>query len=167
MQAIRPPGWNIERSQSADKLGECRNLPTGQIHDSHDHVLVGRMIARAFFVRQECQLPAVGGWMGKAVFKIIGGQLFLGCAIGFHSPDLRGAGALGIEIDKLAVGRIFRAVFFFRGVGVVGKLRFVAANRGNGVNVKRAIAPPAEYQRFAVGRPAMNVRGFIALGDAG
>src|SRR6266568_7932176 len=94
--------------------------------------------------------------MRKPVVVFVRGDLLLAGPIRAHAPNLHRAAALRIEVDELAIGRIIRAVIeSLRG----GQPRLFAAIRGNGVNVEVAVAFRAVSQRFAVGRPAVPIRG--------
>src|SRR5690242_20610325 len=71
-----------------------------------------------------------------------------------HAPNLHGAAALGVEVDELAIRRIFGAVVeAFRG----GEARFGTAGSRNRVDVKVAVALADERQCFSVRRPSMPV----------
>ena len=82
-------------------------------------------------------------------------------AVGGHAPDLHLAGALGVEINILAVGRKFGAVVE---AGGGGEALLFAASGGDGVNVELVVALAAEGEGFAIGGPAVPI-GRAELGD--
>lgn len=68
---------------------------------------------------------------------------------------MHSAGAAGIEVDELAVGRIFGTVIV---AFPVCQPLFFAAFDGYGVDIKLAVALAAERECSSIGGPAMPVR---------
>src|SRR3954453_11137405 len=93
--------------------------------------------------------------MGEPVVESVIGNLFLGRAVGGHAPDLHGAGAIGIEVDPAAIGGVVRTIVEPCGGGETG-LR--AATRGDGIDIKLALALGAIGEGPAIGGPTMPVR---------
>src|SRR5258708_9224931 len=106
-------------------------------------------------IRQEYHPFSVGRNMREPVVGIVGEDLRLIAAVSVHTPDLHVAGALGIEIDVLAVRRILGAVVQALGRG---QASFFAASDGDAVNIKLAVALPDKRERLPVRRPAMPIR---------
>src|SRR6185369_11132227 len=88
-------------------------------------------------------------------------DLFLLRPIRPHAPDLHGTAAFGIEVDVLAVGRIFRAVVEPRRRS---EARLLASIDWDGVNIEVPVAVAGKRQGLAVRRPAVPV-GRPFLGD--
>src|SRR5271167_2574797 len=124
-----------------------------------------------FVEGDENHLLAVGREVREPVVEFAKGDLLLVGALSEHTPDLHVSGALGVEIDVAAVGRIFGAVVEAFGGGETG---FTAAFNGDGVDVEvfvalTHVALADESERFAVRRPAVPVGGGAlrnALGSA-
>ncbi len=108
LPAIGRPRRDVHRTLTAEKRSQNACLASGKRHQAHDNILVGRVPGYASVVRQKYQPFAIGGWMGKPVRigRVFGDLLLVG-AIRLHAPDFHVAGALGVKIDILAVGRIF------------------------------------------------------------
>jgi len=76
---------------------------------------------------------SIGRYMREPIMILIKGQLLLAFAIGFHSPDLHGAGDIRIVIDVFAVGRIFRSVHV--GMVAFGQQRLFIILQGDFIQV--------------------------------
>ena len=119
------------------------------------HILVWRMAGHIFCVGKKNNPPAVRRRMREPVAVVVGCDLFLFRAVGFHPPDLHSAGPLGIEINIFPVRRIIRAVVQ---TGRGGQACFPAAVNGNRVNVELTVSFGAISERFAIRRPAVPIR---------
>ncbi len=108
--AVRGPGGDVDGALAAEKFGENGDLAVGEGHEAEDDIFVGRVADDGFVEGDDGHKFAVGRDVGKPVVVFVVGDLFLRGAIGMHAPDLHLTGADGIEVDKLAVGRIFGAV---------------------------------------------------------
>src|ERR1700722_18705132 len=91
----------------------------------------------------------------KPVIEIIGEDLLLLASVGFHSPDLHTAGALGVEINIFTVRRIFGTI-----VEAFGGREpcLFSAGRRNRIDIEVSLTLANERQRFTVGRPAVPIR---------
>ena len=114
------------------------------------------MASHSLVVGQEYHPLAVGRDVWEPVVEVVVGNLFLQRSRTFHSPDLHGSGANGIEVDEGSIGRVFGAVVETLGGG---EESLVAAREGVGLISNSAVALPYEGQRFAVRRPNMPVGG--------
>src|SRR3954462_16039407 len=92
--------------------------------------------------------------MGEPVVEFVVGDLFLLRTVGLHPPDMHLAGAIGIEINPFAIGRVVGAVVEAFGGG---EPRLRSASRRNSVDVELAIAFAAKRKGFSIGRPAMPI----------
>src|SRR3984893_11329123 len=101
-------------------------------------------------VSEEYHPLTIGRNVRKPVIEIVGENLLLLAAIGLHAPDLHMSGAFGVEVDVVAVRRVFGAVIQAFGRG---QARLFAARYGDRVNIKVAIALADKGERLAVGRP--------------
>src|SRR5262245_34157139 len=93
--------------------------------------------------------------MREPIVVFIGRDLFLLRTVRFHPPDLHQAGAVGAEINRAAIRRIFRAVI------EAGRGRepfFFAAIGGDGVNVELTFSFRAVRECLAVRRPSVPAR---------
>ncbi len=99
--------------------------------------------------------------MGEPVIKLIIGDLFLLTPIWLHAPDLHGARAIGVEIDMFAIRRKFRAIVQTFGIG---QTDFLPAFCRNFINIKLPVSFGRINQKFAIGRPAVQIRRSL-LGD--
>src|SRR5713101_7535302 len=96
-----------------------------------------------------------GDRCGNQIILFAKRDLFLLASIRAHPPDLHVPGAFGVEVNVLAVRRVFRAIVQSLG----GRQLFLfAARRRNGVDVELTIPLADESQRLSVRRPAMPVR---------
>src|ERR1700722_17065772 len=120
-------------------------------------MFIGWVDIRRRFLFQEGEVDkpfSVGGDMGEPVVVVVTRDLLLSAAIGFHPPDLHQAAPDGIEVDILAVGRVFRAVIE---AGSNSPPDLFAPFRGDLVHIELAIAFAAEDHVFSVRGPAMEV----------
>ena len=157
------PGGHIDSSLAAEELGEHGDLLVLERHEAQFNVLVGRMAGDALVVSEEDHRLAVGREVREPVVAVVAGDLFLIGAVRLHAPDLHVSGALGVEVNVCAVGRVLGAVVE---AGGGGEARFVAARDGDGVDVEVAVALAGEGESLAVGRPAVPVRGSIRRDQA-
>ena len=102
--------------------------------------------------------------MREPVVVIVVRYLFLVTAIRLHSPDLHVSGALGVEINVSAVGRVLGAVVES---GSSGQAGFLAACSGDGVYVEVVAALAGKGQGLSVRRPAVPVGGRVGGDEAG
>src|ERR1700722_14644854 len=101
------------------------------------------MARNAFVISEEHHPLSVRRDVRKPVIEIIMRNLLLLAPIGMHAPDLHVPGALGIEINKFPVRRIFWPVVQSLGGGPP---RLLAARRRNRIDIKIA-------RRLARGTP--------------
>ena len=99
--------------------------------------------------------------MRKPIVELVVRYLLLLGAVGAHPPEVHPAGAVGVEVNPLAVGRIIGAVVQ---APCRREPRLRAAAGRDAVNVELPMAFRAVRQRPAIGRPAVPVRR-TALGD--
>src|SRR5258708_37072094 len=97
--------------------------------------------------KKDHPLP-VGRDMREPVIPLVGRKLLLPGAIRAHPPDLHLPGALGVEVDILAVWRVLRSV-----VEALGRRQtsLRAAIDPDRVNIKFAVALPGERQSPPIG----------------
>src|ERR1041385_9243603 len=100
----------MDGSLSAKEPRKLLDRPTGQWHKPQPDRLIGGMTGHSLVIRQERQPLAVWRRVREPIVELIGRDLFLLRAVGFHSPDLHTPGAFGIEIEPVAVRRVVRAV---------------------------------------------------------
>src|SRR5207247_6694380 len=82
-------------------------------------------------------------------------NLLLFASVGSHSPDLHMPGALGVEVNVIPVGRIFRTIVQSLGGR---QLLLLAACRGNRVDIEIAVPLADERKCLSIRRPAMPIR---------
>ena len=112
------------------------------------------MAGYVFVIREVHHPLAVGRDVREPVVAVAGDELFLPGAVGLHAPDLHAAGALGVEVDKGAVGRVLRAVVE---AGSRGQSLLIFAIDGDGIDVGCVSATRGKGQRLAIGRPAVPI----------
>jgi len=97
--------------------------------------------------RDKYHLRSVRRDVRKPIVEFTVCDLLLFAAIGAHFPDLHVAGAHGIEIDVLSIGRIFGAVIEAL---CGGKPFFFASLRRDGVNIEFTVALADESESLSV-----------------
>src|ERR1019366_5160280 len=154
-EAIGGTGRDVDRALSTKNLGETGDLAVAQSHEPQLHVFVSRMAGDVLLIREEDHRLAIRRDVGEPVVEAVEGDLLLGAAVGVHAPDLHAAGALGVEVNVLAIGRIFGTIVEALGSS---EARFFTSAHRDDVDVELAIALGTVSKSLAVGRPAMPVR---------
>ena len=167
---VRSPGVDVHRSLSTDALHQDL-LSCGHIvvvdGDQLDRDMDGArvVVRRTRGIGDVHHLAAVGRDMGEPVFEVVADDhLGLGIvrasAISRQTPDGFFAGAIGIDVDPFAVGRIVGAVVV---VDVRGESLLHSPGSGQAVDVKltATVALGHEGERLVVRRPAVEVAGRI------
>src|SRR6266487_2414180 len=112
------------------------------------------MTGHALVIGQKDEPPAVRRWVGKPIIGLISSDLFLLRAVGFHSPDLHGSGALGIEIDPVAIRGVIRSIIEALGVGQAFLLTPFGRDR---IDIEFAFSLGAVREQGIIRRPAMPI----------
>src|ERR1035441_2342186 len=112
------------------------------------------MAGDVLLIREEDHRLAIRRDVGEPVVEAVEGDLLLGAAVGVHAPDLHAAAALGVEVDVLAIGRIFGTIV--EALGSSEASLFTSAYR-DGVDVELAVTLGTVGECLAVGRPTMPI----------
>ena len=116
--AVGRPGGDIDGALAAEELGHGGHFFGLHVHELQHHVLAFGVVVGAddvFEADEHHELAIRGDVREPVVAAVVGGDLFLLAAIRLHAEDLHLAGAVGIEINVLAIGGEFRAVLAARG----------------------------------------------------
>ncbi len=124
-------------------------------HQVQYHILVGRVAGHARVIGEKDHPFPVRRNVRKPVVGLIRQNLFLLASVRLHAPDLHPPRALGVEIDELAVRRIFGAVIQSR---CGGEADFLPAGYRNRIDIEVAVALPRKRDRLSIRRPSMPVR---------
>src|SRR6266566_4433969 len=113
------------------------------------------MSGHVAFISEKNHPLAVGRNVWEPVVIVVGENLLLITAVGLHAPDLHVSGALGVEVNVLAVGRILGTIVeTHRG----GEACFFSARDWNCVDVEFTVALTDKGEGLAIRRPTMPIR---------
>src|SRR6266404_7390125 len=110
--SIRRPRRDVDRSLSSIHISDHSRRSATDGDQFQLHVLVERMIVRGHGQwKGDVHDPlAVGRDVGEPAVEVVVRDLLLSGPVGPHAPDLHPSAAHRVEVDVLAIGRVFRPI---------------------------------------------------------